>query len=167
MPHELTENNKGNGLKITSQHLARNCATCGHKQWVASGDTPMLRVKSGLHLKKTMICVWWNWKGMVLWEILENNATGNKELLSCPSASHKWGYSTKKTRPTRPIHTASRQRQTAYTTLKPHSKSSNGRSFSIHRILRTLHWPITMLSALKNWLFNFFDTRPFLRNKTN
>ena len=95
MPHELSENNKENRLQIASQHLARHRATRGHKQrflyqivtedekwclyinmkqrkeWVAPGDTPKPRVKPDLHPRKTMICVWWDWEGMVHWEMLE------------------------------------------------------------------------------------------------
>ena len=46
------------------------------KEWVAPGDTPKPRVKPD----KTMICVWWDWEGMVHWEMLERNATVNKKL---------------------------------------------------------------------------------------
>ena len=104
VPHELSENNKENRLQIAFQHLARHEATRGHKQrflyrivtgdekwclyinmkqrkeWVAPGDTPKPRVKPDLHPRKTMICVWWDWEGMVHWEMLERNATVNKEL---------------------------------------------------------------------------------------
>ena len=50
------------------------------KEWVAPGDMPKPRVKPDLHPRKTMICVWWNWEGMVHWEMLKRNATVNKEL---------------------------------------------------------------------------------------
>ena len=50
------------------------------KEWVASGDTPKPRVKPGLNPRKITICVWWDWEGMVHWEMLERNATVNKEL---------------------------------------------------------------------------------------
>ena len=50
------------------------------KEWVAPGDTPKPRVKPDLHGRKAMICVWWDWEGMVHWEMLERNATVNKEL---------------------------------------------------------------------------------------
>ena len=104
VPHELSKNKKVNHLQIASQHLIRYRATHGHKQcflyqivmgdekwclyinmkqrkeWVAPGNMPKLRVKPDLHPRKTLICVWWNWEGMVHWEILERNATVNKEL---------------------------------------------------------------------------------------
>ena len=50
------------------------------KEWVAPGAMAKLRVKPDLHPRKTMICVWWDWEGMVHWEMLERNATVNKEL---------------------------------------------------------------------------------------
>ena len=50
------------------------------KEWVAPGDSPKPRVKPDFHPRKTMICVWWDWEGMVYWEMLERNATINKEL---------------------------------------------------------------------------------------
>ena len=89
VPHELSENNKENLLQIASQHLARHRATRGHKQrflyrivtgdekwclymnmkqrkeWVAPGDKPKPRVELDLYPRKTMICVWWDWEGMV------------------------------------------------------------------------------------------------------
>ena len=103
VPHDLSKNNKKNRLQIASQHLARHRATRGHKQrlyqivtgdekWclyinmkqrkelVAPGDMPKLRVKPDLHPRKTMICIWWYWEGMVHWKMLERNATVNKEL---------------------------------------------------------------------------------------
>ena len=99
VPHKLSENNKENRLQIASQHFARHRATrflyrivtgdekwCLYinmkqrKEWVAPGDMPKPRVKPDLHPRKTMICVWWDWQGMVHWEMLERNATVNKEL---------------------------------------------------------------------------------------
>ena len=50
------------------------------KEWVAPGDTPKPRVKRDLHPKKIMICVWWDWEGMVHWEMLDGNVTITKEL---------------------------------------------------------------------------------------
>jgi len=104
VPHNLTDKNKENRFLIASQHLARHRGTRGHKhrflyrivtgdekwciyvnmkqrkEWVAPERTPKPRVKPAMHPKKTMICVWWNWKGIVHWEMLEKNVTINKEL---------------------------------------------------------------------------------------
>ena len=50
------------------------------KEWVVPGDMPKPRVKPDLHPRKTMICIWWDWEGMVHWEMLERTATVNEEL---------------------------------------------------------------------------------------
>ena len=51
------------------------------KEWMAPGNTPKPRVKLDLHPRKTMIiCIWWDWEGMMHWEMLERNAMVNKEL---------------------------------------------------------------------------------------
>ena len=50
------------------------------KESVAPGNMPKPRVKPDLHPRKTMICVWWDWEGIVHWEMLKKNATANKEL---------------------------------------------------------------------------------------
>ena len=50
------------------------------KEWVAPGDMPKPRLKPDLHPRKIMICVWWDWEGMVHWKMFERNATINKEL---------------------------------------------------------------------------------------
>ena len=50
------------------------------KEWVATGDMPKSGVKPDLHSRKTMICIWWDWEGMVHWEMLERNAMVKKEL---------------------------------------------------------------------------------------
>ncbi len=104
VPHELSEKDRKNRLQIVSQHLARYHATYGHndrflyrivtgdekwcfytnmiqrKEWVAPGEAPKTRVKQEPHLKKTMICVWWDWEGLIHWEMLESNKTIDKEL---------------------------------------------------------------------------------------
>uniref|UniRef100_A0A0N5BH76 HTH_48 domain-containing protein n=1 Tax=Strongyloides papillosus TaxID=174720 RepID=A0A0N5BH76_STREA len=89
LPHHLTEKNKEKRLTIAAQHLARHRATRGHKerflhrivtgdekwclyvnwnqrkQWVKPGSTPNPRVKPDPHPKKTMICVFWDFQGMI------------------------------------------------------------------------------------------------------
>ena len=120
------------------------------KKWVAPGDTPKpTRVKPDLHPRKTMICVWWDWEGMVHWEMLERNATVNKELYIAPLHCKNEAIPLK--RPHRQGQTIllhDNARPHVAQLSKPHSKSSNGRSFSIRGILQTLQPWITILSAL-------------------
>ena len=50
------------------------------KEMGGSGDMLKPKVKPDFHSMKTMNCIWWDWKGMAHWEMLERNATVNKEL---------------------------------------------------------------------------------------
>ena len=72
--------------------------------------TPKSRVKPDLHPKKTMICIWWDWEGMVHCKMLERNATVNKKLYIA-QLHPVIIYSTEKTPSTRPNHISSRQHQ--------------------------------------------------------
>ena len=106
VPHMLTQKNKEIRSSIACQNLARHRATRGHndrflnrivtgdekwclclyvnnklrKEWTAQGDTAKPKVKPDAHPKKTMICVWWDHKGLIHWEMLDKNKTVDKEL---------------------------------------------------------------------------------------
>ena len=119
------------------------------KEWVAPRDMPKLRVKPDLHPRKTMICVWWDWEGRVYWEMLERNATVNKELYI--AQLHRVNEAIRLKRPHRQGQTIllhDNARRHVAQVVKAAPKSSNGRSFSIPRILRALHPRITIFSAL-------------------
>ena len=42
-------------------------------------ESPLVIPKAGLHPKKVMLCVWWDWKGILYYELLSNNQTINSE----------------------------------------------------------------------------------------
>jgi len=44
-------------------------------EWTTFSHPP----KAGLHLKKDMFCVWWDWKRILYYELLPNNETINSE----------------------------------------------------------------------------------------
>jgi len=44
-----------------------------------SGMNPLATPKAGLHPKKVMLCVWWDWKGILYYEFLPNNKVINSE----------------------------------------------------------------------------------------
>jgi histone-lysine N-methyltransferase SETMAR len=50
------------------------------RQWLSPGQRPVLTAKPGLHPKKVMLCVWWDIKGVVHYEVLEPNQTITAEL---------------------------------------------------------------------------------------
>ncbi|UYV84293.1 RBCK1 [Cordylochernes scorpioides] len=111
------------------------------KEWVAPGDTPKLRIKQNLHPQKAMICVFWDCEGTLYWEMLERNATVNKDLYIARRMLHKLS--------------------------KPLFKSSNGKFYSSRDHMRGTTFDDE--EDLKTWLNNFFDTRPgdFWRNGIN
>ena len=52
------------------------------KSWIKKGKKMQTIAKPFLRLtrKKVMLCVWWNWKGIVHYELLSSNQTINSEL---------------------------------------------------------------------------------------
>ena len=44
------------------------------------GEKPKPRIKKDLHPMKTMICVWWDWEGLIHWEMLGKNMTVEKNI---------------------------------------------------------------------------------------
>ena len=153
------------------------------KEWVVPGDTPKPRVKPDLHPRKTMICVWWDWEGMVDWEMLERNATVNKELYI--AQLHRVNEAIRLKRPHRQgqtifLHDNARPHvaqvvKAALQELKwevlqhlPYSPELAPTDYYLFRSLSNHMRSVTFDNEedLKNWLNKFFDTRPgdFWRN---
>ena len=51
------------------------------RSWGKRSEPPPTTPKPGLHPKKVMLCIWWNWKG-VLYELLLENQTINSKYCS-------------------------------------------------------------------------------------
>ena len=49
------------------------------RSWGKRNEPYLATPKAGLHLKKVMLCVWWDWKGILYYELLPNNETINSE----------------------------------------------------------------------------------------
>ena len=45
--------------------------------WDKQNEPPPTAPKASLHPKKIMLCVWWEWKGVICYEILPENQTIN------------------------------------------------------------------------------------------
>ena len=153
------------------------------KEWVASGDTPKPRVKPDLHPRKTMICVWWDWEGMVHWETLERNATVNKELyihqLHCVNEAirlkrpHRQGQTILLHDNARPhvaqvVKAALQELEWEVLQHQPYFPDLAPTDYYLFRSLSNHMRGVTFGNEedLKNWLNKFFDTRPgeFWRN---
>jgi len=42
------------------------------KQWLNPGQKPLTDVKADLHPKKVLLCIWWDLKGVLYYELLDN-----------------------------------------------------------------------------------------------
>lgn len=49
------------------------------RHWAKSGQVPLTTPKAELHQKKLMLCVWWDMKGIIYYELLQPNQTINAE----------------------------------------------------------------------------------------
>ena len=50
------------------------------KQWLNPGEAPICVPKPNIHGKKVMLCVWWDMKGILYYELLEPCQTVNAKL---------------------------------------------------------------------------------------
>lgn len=99
VPHELTQRNLIGRITISEMLLKRNelepfwkRIITGDEKWVKyenikrkrswskAGDLPQTTSKAGLSAKKVMLSVWWVWKGIVNYELLQPGATINSVL---------------------------------------------------------------------------------------
>lgn len=98
VPHNLNESNKQNRLLICSSLLSRfkkenflkRIVTGDEKwvfyinikrkkQWLTLGQKPIPTSKAGLHPRRIMMSVWWDYRGVIYYELLPQNEmiTGN------------------------------------------------------------------------------------------
>ena len=52
------------------------------KQWLSPCKAPFAIPKPGVHRKKIMLCVWWDQKGIIYYELLEPKQTVTANLYS-------------------------------------------------------------------------------------
>lgn len=106
VPHKLSQKNKDQRLNICASLLARHHMARDHhcpfvsqiitgdekwcfyvnlrqrKGWVNRNEQVTPRVKSDLHPKKSMLCVWWDMQGIVHYEMLPRNQTITAKVYS-------------------------------------------------------------------------------------
>lgn len=99
VPHTLTERNREQRAEAATSLLSYSQTTnwlssiitgdekwCLYinikrrRSWVDRGSTPELQPKAGLHPNKVMLCVWWDCKGVILFELLPPNTTITADL---------------------------------------------------------------------------------------
>jgi histone-lysine N-methyltransferase SETMAR len=52
------------------------------KQWLDRDQKPFPDVKSDLHPKKIILCIWWDMKGVINFELLDTHETINANVYS-------------------------------------------------------------------------------------
>ena len=101
VPHELSEVNISQRLSICASLASRQKKKSflwqivtgdekwlyydnpvRKKQWVSPDQAPIATPKRELHGKKVMLCVWWDQKGIIYWELLEPRQTVTADLYS-------------------------------------------------------------------------------------
>ncbi|KAL0852079.1 hypothetical protein ABMA28_000324 [Loxostege sticticalis] len=99
VPHELTERNLMNRVLICDSLLRRNETEpflkkliTGDEKWITydknvrkrswskAGQASQTVAKPGLTSNKVMLCLWWDWKGIIHYELLPPGRTIDSEL---------------------------------------------------------------------------------------
>lgn len=98
VPHELSERNIMDRISICDSLLKRNNVVpflkrmiTGDEKWIVydnvkrkrsygkRDEPPQTTPKQNIHAQKIMLCVWWDFKGIVYYELLPQNQTINSE----------------------------------------------------------------------------------------
>ena len=53
-----------------------------HKQWLDPDQPPLFTQKREIHVKKVMLCVWWDQKSIIYYELLRPKQAVNANLYS-------------------------------------------------------------------------------------
>lgn len=201
VPHLLSENNKNQRSTLAAGLLARHRATHGHKQrflyrivtgdekwclyvnmkqrkeWLSPDKQATPRAKQDLHPRKTMLCIWWDWEGIILYELLDRNQTVNAELYV--QQMHRLNNAIQQKRPDRQNgvllqhdnarpHIANMTKEAIQTLgweVLPHPPYSPDLAPSDFHLFRSLSNALRGVSfnndvELRAWLDEFFESRP-------
>lgn len=99
VPHRLSDKNVIDRIAICDSLLKRNNSdpflkriVTGDEKWVLyedvtrkrswckPGEKPQICAKAGLHPKKSLLSVWWDWKGVIHFEVIPHGQTINSEI---------------------------------------------------------------------------------------
>ncbi|XP_014488991.1 PREDICTED: histone-lysine N-methyltransferase SETMAR-like [Dinoponera quadriceps] len=99
VPHELKEIHLTKRINACDSHLKRNefdpflkRIITGDEKWIVydnikrkrswskRDEPPQTTSKADIHQKKILLSIWWNWKGVVFFELLPKNRTINTDV---------------------------------------------------------------------------------------
>lgn len=195
IPHELTNHNKTirityagfNLRKVKNSGFLDSILTSDEKwisynnatrkrQWLNVGEHPKPTPKSDNYGKKVMLCVWWNTRGLVYFEVLDAGQTVNSELYSeqlkhVNQALHLKGANTSKTkflhdnaRPHIAKITQQKIKEFGWTVL-PHPPYSPDLAPSDFHLFRSMQHSLANKhfknnDEVKLWVSEFFKSQP-------
>jgi len=198
VPHDLTEKNRIDRISISDLLYKRNeydpflkRIITGDEKWIIynnverkrswskRGEPPSTTPKAGLHPKKVMLCIWWNWKGIVYYELLPNNETIDSDKYcsqldklkveitkKCPELINRKGvvFHHDNARPHTSLQTRQKLLALGWDVL-PHPPYSPDIAPSDYHLFRSLQNSINgsnfaSLELLKNYLDSFFAEKP-------
>ena len=119
--------------------------------WVSVGEPAVPQARRGLHLRKALLCVWWNVLGVIYLE--QPSPIKPSQQRSTGPCSKVWALDYRKNVLHRPIARVlcfirSSRVLIPLKSHAPKSKSWVGKKLRIRRIRRTLHPPITTYSEV-------------------
>lgn len=201
VPHKLSQENKDQRVNICASLLARHrqardqhrpflsqiitgdekwCLYINirqRKEWASRNEQATSRVKPDLHPKKSMLCIWWDMKGIVHHELLRRNQTINAEVYS--AQLHRLDKAILQNRPDRHHnvllqHDNARPHTARLTKMAleelgwevlPHPPYSPDLAPSDYYLFRSLSNALKDISfdkedELQNWLHEWFASKP-------
>lgn len=195
VPHELTENNLRQRLLICSSLLSRakrsaffdTIVTSDEKwilydnphrksQWLDKGEPPIPTPKADSHGNKVLLCVWWNTRGLVYFELLTPTQTVTADLYTqqlshVDLALRRQGI---ETTTTKLLHDNARPHTAKITQQKieelgwevlPHAPYSPDLAPSDYHLFRSMQHSLEGKNfknqeEVQFWVSNFFESQP-------
>lgn len=148
------------------------------RSWSAKRSEPQTVAKAGLHPKKVMLCIWWDCKGVVYFELLKHNETINsvkycqqldnlKKAIAekRPELANRKGvvFHHDNARPHTSVATCQRLHEFSWDVL-PHPPYSPDLAPSDYHLFRSLQNSLmgknfASLECIKKHLNNFFESK--------
>ncbi|GFX81796.1 mariner Mos1 transposase [Trichonephila clavipes] len=60
---------------------------CAKRSWLKRREAAQMAAKPGLTARKVLLCIWWDWKGIIYYELLPYGQTLNSDLY-CQQLKH-------------------------------------------------------------------------------